>query len=231
MPPPVLAPVSWAVVVPVKRLAVAKTRLASLGDVDRERLALAFAQDVVRAAVACPGVRRVLVVTDDPRAASALAALGAEVQADLPDAGLNPALEHGVALLRRAGPGLGVATLSADLPSLRPAHLADALAGTVERGFVADASGQGTTLLAAAPGVDLRPAYGPGSAARHRDSGARRLAGAAGLRLDVDTPEDLAAAVALGVGRSTAAVLAEPAPDAPGGTTVLRSPQQGTMWR
>ena len=64
-PPPRAA---WGLVVPVKRLDVAKSRLAAHGEDGRRRLALAFAQDVVRAAVACPVVRRVLVVTDDDEA-------------------------------------------------------------------------------------------------------------------------------------------------------------------
>jgi 2-phospho-L-lactate guanylyltransferase len=120
----------WGVVVPVKRLAVAKSRLAAFGDDGRRRLALAFAQDVVRAALACPGVGPVLVVTDDDAAAQALGRLGALVQGDRPDAGLNPALEHGAALLRAGDGRLGVAALSSDLPALRPDDLAAALAIT-----------------------------------------------------------------------------------------------------
>jgi 2-phospho-L-lactate guanylyltransferase (CobY/MobA/RfbA family) len=39
--------------VPVKRLDVAKSRLASYGDASRRALALAFCADVVAAALAC----------------------------------------------------------------------------------------------------------------------------------------------------------------------------------
>jgi 2-phospho-L-lactate guanylyltransferase len=196
---------SWGLVVPVKRLTLAKTRLASYGDATRQQLALAFALDVVAAAVAATTVAEVVVVTDDDLAARALAAAGARVVADAPNAGLNPALEHGASLL--AGT-LGVATVSADLPALRPGDLDDALAGVPPggRGFVVDVAGSGTTLLAAAPGVALVPAYGPGSRAVHLRSGAVELSGAPGLRLDVDTPEDLAEALRLGVGAATAAV-------------------------
>jgi 2-phospho-L-lactate guanylyltransferase len=222
--------VQWGVVVPVKRLEVAKSRLVGFGDDGRRRLALAFAQDVVRAAVACPEVRRVLVVTDDPDAALELALLGADVRADLPAAGLNPALEHGVALLRQADPRLGVATLSSDLPALRGQDLGAALVLTTRRGFVADAEDMGTTLLAAAGGAPLLPTFGPGSAARHRTSGARELPGAPGLRRDVDTPGDLAQALALGLGHSTATVLDDLGPDALG-LAESRSPGQGTMLR
>ena len=70
---PVPREVRWGVVVPVKRLAVAKTRLGAYGDALRQSLALAFASDVVAAAQACPLVAAVLVVTDDERARAVLA--------------------------------------------------------------------------------------------------------------------------------------------------------------
>ena len=201
----------WGVVVPVKRLALAKSRLASYGDDLRTTLALAFAADVVTAALACPLVSRVLVVTDDERAARALGELGARVVPDDPDAGLNPALSHGAALLRSDDPTpdrLGVATVSSDLPAAGAADLAEALAlvGPGRRGFVADLAGTGTTLLAAGTGAQLRPSYGPGSAARHAASGAVALDAPVALRRDVDTPDDLRAALRLGVGPHTRAL-------------------------
>jgi 2-phospho-L-lactate guanylyltransferase len=201
---------SWGAVVPVKHLEVAKSRLAAYGDLARRELALAFAADVVTAALECPAVAQVLVVTDDASAATALAALGAVVVPDHPDAGLNPALDHGADLLRAAHPGLGVVTLSADLPALRSADLAQVLAAVPPggRAFVADSAGTGTTLLAAAAPAALAPGFGAGSRRRHLDSGAVELRGTAALRRDVDTPEDLADALVLGVGRRTAAAAA-----------------------
>jgi 2-phospho-L-lactate guanylyltransferase len=201
-------PSSWGVVVPVKRLDVAKSRLAAYGDAARRELALAFAADVVAAALTCAAVTEVLVVTDDGAAAEELARLGARVTRDSPDAGLNPALSHGADLLREQDPGLGVVTVSADLPALRPAELAATLLAVPAggRAFVADSSGTGTTLLAAAAPSSLLPSYGPGSAQRHRVSGALQLVGTPGLRRDVDTPDDLRDALALGVGRCTTQV-------------------------
>ena len=198
--------VQWGVVVPVKRLDIAKSRLASYGAEHRKALALAFAADVVLAAGA---VATVLVVTDDPVAAELLAGLGARVVPDDPDAGLNPALEHGVELLRDGSPDLAVATVSADLPSLLAPDLAAVLARVPlhGRGFVADLVGTGTTLLAAGPGISLVPAYGPASRQRHLASGAVELVAPESVRRDVDTPEDLEHAVALGVGPHTLAAL------------------------
>jgi 2-phospho-L-lactate/phosphoenolpyruvate guanylyltransferase len=76
------------------------------------------------------------------------------------------------------------------------------------RAFVADAAGTGTVLLAALHGRPLQPRFGPGSAAAHAAGGAVRLDGDwPGLRRDVDTALDLAAARALGVGRHTRELL------------------------
>lgn len=201
---------SWGVVVPVKRLAIAKSRLAGYGERSRQDLALAFACDVVSAALGCPLVVEVLVVTDDETAAAALTGLGASVAPDDPDDGLNPALAHGAELLRARRPGLGVVTVSSDLPALRPEDLSTAL-GAVRAGgraFVADSAGTGTTLLAASAPAALAPSYGPGSRDRHAASGALQLPGTAALRRDVDTPEDLREALALGVGARTAVACA-----------------------
>ncbi|MGC9440944.1 2-phospho-L-lactate guanylyltransferase [Streptomyces sp. WG5] len=203
----------WTLVVPVKPLARAKSRLSDTADDGvRPGLALAFAQDTVAAALACPAVADVAVVTDDARAGGALAALGARVVPDEPRGGLNAALTHGAAAVRAARPESRVAALNADLPALRPAELALVLAAATQfpRAFLADAAGIGTTLLAAAPGRELSPAFGMDSRARHRMSGAveLRLEAVDSVRQDVDTGADLRTALALGVGPRTAAVAA-----------------------
>jgi 2-phospho-L-lactate guanylyltransferase len=202
----------WSVVVPAKRLDVAKTRLRPLtAERDDARaahreLVLALLADTVAAAVACPVVGTVLVVTDEPAAADVVRALGAGTVADEPDSGLNAALEHGA----RSAPGPAVAALSSDLPALRPEELAAALdaATGASRAFVADAQGTGTTLLTAV-GTDLLPRFGPGSAEAHLSGGAVALAGGwPGLVRDVDTEADLRAALGLGAGPRTTAFLA-----------------------
>lgn len=202
----------WCLVVPVKRLDLAKTRLDGAFAAYRRDLALAFALDTVAAALACPVVRAVLVVTDERAAAERLGALGAEVAGDEPDDGLNPALAHGAGLVVGRHPGTSVGTLAADLPALRPDDLAAALsrAGSHRRAFVRDAEGTGTTLLLAHDVADLRPAFGAGSADRHAASGAVEVAAddLPSVRTDVDVPGDLATVRALGVGPATAAVLA-----------------------
>jgi 2-phospho-L-lactate guanylyltransferase len=221
-------------VIPLKPLPRAKSRLAdTAGDGLRPGLALAFAQDTVAAALACAAVREVAVVTDDPLAGRELAALGARIVPDEPVGGLNTALAYASAVVRSwhrsqavTGPlrdtttsatGATAATgaiaaLNADLPALRPAELLRVLdaAAAFPRAFLADAAGVGTTLLAAAPGRELRPAFGTDSRRRHRASGAVELAldGVESVRQDVDTGDDLRAALTLGVGPRTAAATA-----------------------
>lgn len=205
------AEAGWTLVVPVKDTAIAKSRLSDLPAPVRKRLALAFAEDTVTAAVSCPEVRRVVVVTND-LGARRLSELGAELLADLPDAGLNSALEHASDLVRGQDPAAAVAALSADLPALRAEDISAALSAAVApRWFVADKNGDGTTMLGAADSRLLAPSFGTGSAAAHSATGAVQLTSGRleRLRLDVDTVEDLRQAVELGVGPHTTAVLTE----------------------
>lgn len=201
----------WSLIVPVKHLGRAKSRLARTAGPHRAELALAFACDTVAAALECPTVERVLAVTDDPCAGAALQSLGAHVVADEPGTGLNPALEHGETAAGPLGPGTGLCALSADLPALRPTELAVVLGAAQRygRSFLADSPGTGTTLLAATAGSRLCPAFEGASRARHLRSGARELlmAGVGSVRRDVDTPQDLRAARELGVGPHTGQLL------------------------
>ncbi len=191
-------------VVPVKHLGQAKSRLrGALPGVPHQDLVLALVLDTLTAALACPAVAAALVVSSDPAVAAAAGRLGAKVLPDEPDAGLNPAFTRGAAAASGA-----VAALAGDLPALRGDDLAAALGAATVRGYVPDAAGTGTTLLAAPLGAPLDPRFGPGSARAHARSGARELAGAgASLRRDVDTAADLAEAVRLGLGPHTSALL------------------------
>jgi 2-phospho-L-lactate/phosphoenolpyruvate guanylyltransferase len=205
-----MKPASWSVIVPVKRPEVAKTRLADLAGSRRPAIARAFAADTVAAALACPEVAEVVVVTDDVQTAEAVTAMGAMVVDDAPDAGLNAALRHGAEVARARRPGAPTAALSADLPALRPDELATALraAAAHPAAFVADVAGIGTTLYAVTGGTPFRPRFGGRSRATHRAAGAVEVALAQipSVRRDVDDPVDLWDALRLGVGPRTAAL-------------------------
>ena len=203
-------PLTWTVVIPVKVLTLAKSRLADLADADRAAVALAMAADTVAAAIACQAVGDVIVVSDDSDIRTEAEALGAEVIADLPNAGLNEALLAGAQHAAARWPGRGLAALTADLPALSAAELAAALtaATAVRQAFVADATGSGTTLYTAMPGAAFRPRFGPQSRLRHRQAGAVELdlPSIPGLRRDVDTLADLRTAATIGLGSRTRSV-------------------------
>lgn len=200
-------------VIPVKRLDRAKTRLfgvAGFGDpAAHAELALALATDTVTAAAAAPGVRRVLVVSADVRARLTFLAEGVDVLDERFTRGLNAALLDGFGWLRERDSRSVIGALQADLPALRPAQLAAALAeADGRRAYCADRGSSGTTLLLAARGGSLNPLFGPDSAMAHAASHATSITGEVpGLRCDVDTADDLAAAAGLGLGPRTSALL------------------------
>jgi 2-phospho-L-lactate/phosphoenolpyruvate guanylyltransferase len=203
---------TWSLVVPVKVLARAKSRLVGLVDEERAALALAMAADTVAAALASPSLRAVIAVSDDPLVRDTLSALGALVTPDRPGAGLNAALAFGAQFAAARWPDLGLAAITADLPALATAELTTALnsASAVTQAFVADAAGTGTTLYAAGQAGDFCPRFGPQSSDSHRRAGAAELdlPATSGLRRDVDTLADLRIAASIGVGPRTARILA-----------------------
>jgi 2-phospho-L-lactate/phosphoenolpyruvate guanylyltransferase len=192
----------WTIIVPLKAIPAAKSRLrsASSGPQAHADLVEAIRADTLAVAASAG---QLLVVFDRPGDES----LPWPVLVQSAP-GLNAALQEGDTLARRLRPAAAVAVLVGDLPALTAAELAAALqiAAGHPRGFVADATGTGTTLLTARPGVELQPAFGPGSAARHALI-AHYVDAGPGLRLDVDTASDLAEARKLGVGPATRARL------------------------
>ena len=200
-------------VVAVKKLAAAKTMLAPVfSPADREKVVLAMLLDTLAAAATVEAVHSITVVTPDAGAADAVAGLGAHVLTDpTPDGHhdpLNNAIAAAEAAVRVRTPNIVV--LQGDLPALKPAELSAAIesARAHRRSFVGDRHGTGTSALLAF-GAELAPRFGADSARRHRDSGAVELTGDwPGLRCDIDTPDDLAAAHLLGVGEATARAIA-----------------------
>ncbi len=183
--------------IPVKELSQAKARLAPVLDGERRReLALALYRDVLAAALACPALDGVAVVSRDRDALTLAVEAGAE---GLPEpGGLNEALTSASQTMAERGVDRLV-VLAADLPLATP----DDIATVAEASAQADADvalvpseDGGTNALALAPGA-IAFRFGPDSARRHLAA-----ADAAGLRslrlelptlaLDIDTPDDLA---------------------------------------
>lgn len=204
------------VLVPVKALGLAKTRMApAFAPEDRSELVLAMLADTVDAARAVDDAT-VTVITSDPQAAELAQVHGARVLPDPPGHGrgdgLNTALRFAAQRVRSRTPAVDLVAVHADLPSVRTEEISEALvqARRAGRAIVADHTGDGTAaLLHCLPDRPFAPSFGADSARRHVDAGAIPVEGALpGLRLDVDTVADLDAAIRLGVGPSTAEVLA-----------------------
>jgi 2-phospho-L-lactate/phosphoenolpyruvate guanylyltransferase len=201
-------------IIAVKRLAAAKTRLAPVFSArTRENVVLAMLVDTLSAAARVGLVRSITVITPDEAAAAAATELGAEVLADPTPEGHSDPLNNAIAAAERtiAESLSNIVVLQGDLPALQTQELSEAIAAARHhrRSFVADRLGTGTSALFAF-GAALDPQFGPDSSARHRRSGAIELTGAwPGLRCDVDTPADLAVARRLGVGAATARAVAQ----------------------
>ncbi|MDT5236897.1 MAG: 2-phospho-L-lactate/phosphoenolpyruvate guanylyltransferase [Mycobacterium sp.] len=202
-------------VIAVKRLTAAKTRLAPVfSAATRESVVLAMLIDTISAALAVPSLSAITVVTPDEFAADAARQLGARVLADpTPDGHRNP-LNNAITAAEAAmrDETSNIVALQGDLPALQPQELAEAIAAArgYPRSFVGDRHGTGTAALFAF-GVALDPHFGADSAERHRHSGAIELTGAwPGLRCDIDTADDLMVARRLGVGAATTHAIGRP---------------------
>lgn len=201
-------------IIAVKRLAAAKTRLAPVFSAQtRESVVLAMLVDTLTAATRVSSLRSITVITPDESAAAAASDLGADVLTDPTPADDPDPLNSAISAAERAISTTlsNIVVLQGDLPALQTHELTEAITAAREyrRSFVADRLGTGTAVLCAF-GTALDPQFGPDSSARHRHSGAIELTGPwPGLRCDVDTPADLAAARRLGVGPATARAIAQ----------------------
>jgi 2-phospho-L-lactate guanylyltransferase len=194
-------------VIPVRALEGAKSRLGAVLDAEERReLVERLLRATVEAAMATPGVTRVLVVSPDPEVLAVGAAAGASGIRQA-SAGLNPGLLEARDAPQAAGADR-LLVLPGDLPGIAPADIgaliraADAADAVTPVGMplrlvvlATDRHGRGTNALLLQPPRVIDPSFGGDSRDAHR-----RLAAAAGatyveipdvLELDLDTPDDL----------------------------------------
>jgi 2-phospho-L-lactate/phosphoenolpyruvate guanylyltransferase len=197
----------WAII-PAKSPDAAKARLApALSAAERAALARRFFRGTVEAALACPALAGVIVVSASPELRALAVELGAHAWPDPPSPGtprqwggdaLNAAIAFGCA--RAAALGATAAlVLPADLPLLAPTVIAEFLdeAGDAAVALAPDRANVGTNALLLRPPRALAPAFGPASFDRHRAAARARGLSVAVVRrpalaLDLDTPADLA---------------------------------------
>jgi 2-phospho-L-lactate guanylyltransferase len=187
--------VEWVVLIPLKRLTDAKSRLGCAVPRHRQGIARAMAETVVATASRVPAVRHVVLVTPEPWDQDAVPAV---VVPEPPASGLNTALAHAARAIASSWPGHGVAALLADTAAGTTEELGACLGAAAphRRAFVADGAGTGTVMLTAGPGSELRPCFGEDSRRAHAGSGAVDLTDRLHvplLRRDLDTAADLAA--------------------------------------
>jgi 2-phospho-L-lactate guanylyltransferase len=191
-------------IVPIKRFALAKSRLAERFTPEhRQAIVEAMVADVLGALATSRELEGVLVVTNEPAAAAIAERLGASVEADSREGGQSAAAAIGVGWAQREGYAR-VLLVPGDCPSLDRDEL-DALlrqhSGERSVVIVPDRHGSGTNALLLSPPDVIAPAFGPNSFERHnliaRKAGlAPSVARPETLLLDIDTPADLAALLA-----------------------------------
>jgi 2-phospho-L-lactate/phosphoenolpyruvate guanylyltransferase len=205
----------WAVV-PVKDLHAAKQRLAGvLGAKERQALFCAMLEDVLCALAACAGLAGTLVVTRDPQARDLARRYGAQVLADA-NRGHTAASTLGARALAQRGIA-GMVQVPADIPLLTPGDVGALLEGHGEPPAVTLApsrDGRGSNAVVCSPADALPLRFGDDSFHPHvqraRSLGIEpRIVRRPGLALDVDTPEDLAALLAVASATRAYAYLTE----------------------
>jgi len=199
-----------AALVPVKRLAQAKSRLrAVLSDGQRRDFVLAMLEDVLRLALGQQAIATTAVVSPDEEVLAFARRLGAQpFHEPSPGRGLNAALAFAAEALVRQGAG-GLLVLPADVPLAAPADIEAVLAAWQEAAVVLCPSHSGGTgALALRPPQAIPFRFGPRSFAAHRRAAVERglpvaVVSLPGLALDIDRPQDLPFVLAAGGSRSS----------------------------
>ena len=178
--------------IPVKELSKAKARLAPvLDEAGRRELITAFYRDVLAAALDCPALDSVGVVSRDADALALASEAGAEAMAEPGD--LNDSLDSAAKTLADRAIDR-VLVLHADLPLVSAKAIETIARSSSDVALVA--SGDGGTNALVCPVGAFRFQYGPGSAQQHREAAWNvdlepELLELPDLALDIDTPGDL----------------------------------------
>jgi 2-phospho-L-lactate/phosphoenolpyruvate guanylyltransferase len=184
------------VLIPIKRFAQAKSRLAgSIEPAQRAALAAALAGIALRAALPARGVQRVFALTADPAAEHLARTLGAQVLPENPQArDFNGMLSLAFDELAARG-AARICYLASDLPDVTSSDI-ESLCAAHEGGLSigrAERDGGTNALLFDAP-RRFEPAFGADSAARHlRNAESAGLPARwlhiPGISNDLDTPD------------------------------------------
>lgn len=193
----------WALV-PAKKLAESKRRLASCLGAEREALTIAMFRDVIAALHCSEEVSRIMVVTGDPQLAIIAKQQDILVLEENGSIGLNEAIDLGINEIRKLG-GRRIAILPTDIPLLTGAEfdrvVRDYNYQTHNRdqdliGISACTDRSGTNCLFINTRQSFTLRYGPGSYKLHSDSAEKQEYGPVQLHsitlsMDIDEQQDL----------------------------------------
>ena len=211
--------------VPVKDQVLAKSRLSGvLAPDERRSLNHAMLQDVLDVVSACPGVDRIVLVSDDPTATLLASKYSAELfsERDANARNVNEALGAASAALavRRVG---SIAIVPSDMPLLNVADLEALLQRGADTGcdlvLGPDLRNDGTNALVFATGKRPTMLYGPNSFSRFQEDARQRglkytVVRRPGIGQDVDIAADVLAVFSIrnsaSCGRHTAEFLCRP---------------------
>ena len=188
---------TYTAIVPVKSLAIAKSRLAPyVSHHQREILVLDMLHHVLQTLRRSELFERVSVVSADERVLAQAELWDAQALPEERD-GHNPALE-GAALRELAAGSTALLTISADLPLLTIRDIRTLVAQSAQYEVVLAASreGTGTNAILVRPPLALPYLFGPNSLQLHRQAATQRhlsytIFSSCGLALDIDTIDDL----------------------------------------
>jgi len=190
-------PMTVFVIIPVKRLDNAKSRLSSLlTDDERKQFCLKMLEDVLRTVKSTRRIHQTVVVSRDPAVLRIAKTFGVAYLKER-QTGLNKAVSEAIGWCVERG-ATSVIVLPADIPLVTPTELNRMLSLGEKASMVISSSrnGKGTNALLLTP-PDASPTfYGPNSFQRHIQEALKRKISLLRLMspriaLDIDTVEDL----------------------------------------
>jgi len=188
-----------ALLIPIKDLANAKTRLAGLlTSEERRRLAWAMFEDVSRAVSNAVKPDRIVLVSNFARAIDHARNLGWDVLVEETQVSESASIDWASRALAEQGID-AVMRLPADLPMLQAADIDELLSLNLRAPaavLVPSGEGTGTNAIIRTPPALFRSRFGPNSLALHKQEAARvgvqcRIVNNARIALDIDEPADL----------------------------------------